>query len=121
MSKLHAATNMLSSPVGVGISVQVYIRCEPAKGFVCHVLASPRPRVWLQMSTATIYAHRFDAANDEATGRIGGDEPDAPAYWKFSVEIARAWEHALAEASTPRTRRVALRSAIVMAPERGGP
>src|SRR6266550_1698352 len=23
------------------------------------------PRVWLQASTATIYAHRFDAANDE--------------------------------------------------------
>ena len=31
------------------------------------------------MSTATIYAHRFDAPNDEATGRIGGDEPDVPA------------------------------------------
>jgi uncharacterized protein len=30
------------------------------------------PRVWLQMSTATIYAHRFDASNDEATGVIGG-------------------------------------------------
>src|SRR3954468_11239297 len=26
------------------------------------------PRVWLQASTATIYAHRFDAANDEVTG-----------------------------------------------------
>src|SRR5438128_1969262 len=34
------------------------------------------PRVWLQSSTATIYAHRFDAANDEATGVIGGSEPD---------------------------------------------
>jgi NAD dependent epimerase/dehydratase family enzyme len=28
------------------------------------------PRVWLQASTATIYAHRFDAPNDEATGLI---------------------------------------------------
>ena len=78
------------------------------------------PRVWLQMSTATIYAHRFDAANDEATGRIGGDEPDAPAYWKNSVDIATAWEQALRDASTPRTRRVALRSTIVMSPDRGG-
>src|SRR5689334_22839649 len=26
------------------------------------------PRVWLQASTATIYAHRYDAPNDEATG-----------------------------------------------------
>src|ERR1700755_2753385 len=37
--------------------------------------AARPPRVWLQMSTATIYAHRFDAANDEATGQIGGCEP----------------------------------------------
>ena len=43
------------------------------------------------MSTATIYAHRFDAANDEATGIIGGSEPDAPKYWEFSVKIAKAW------------------------------
>jgi len=28
-----------------------------------------------EMSTATIYAHRFDAANDETTGNIGGAEP----------------------------------------------
>jgi hypothetical protein len=33
------------------------------------------PRVWLQAGSATIYAHRFDAPNDEATVIIGGDEP----------------------------------------------
>ena len=82
--------------------------------------AARPPRVWLQMSTATIYAHRFDAPNDEATGVIGGDEPDAPAYWKFSIDIARAWERTQAEADTPRTRKVALRSAMVMSPDRGG-
>lgn len=82
--------------------------------------ATNPPRVWLQMSTATIYAHRFDAANDEATGRIGGDEPDAPSHWKASVEIAEAWERTLCAAKTPATRKVALRSAIVMSPERGG-
>ena len=54
--------------------------------------AARPPRVWLQMSTATIYAHRFDAPNDEATGIIGGDEPDAPAHWRFSIDIAKAWE-----------------------------
>ena len=36
------------------------------------------PKLWLQASTATIYAHRFDAPNDEATGIIGGGEPNAP-------------------------------------------
>ncbi len=82
--------------------------------------ASRPPRVWLQMSTATIYAHRFDAPNDEATGIIGGDEPDAPAYWAKSIEIAKAWERTLAEADTPRTRKVAMRAAMVMSPDRGG-
>jgi hypothetical protein len=78
--------------------------------------ASDPPEVWLQMSTATIYAHRFDAANDEETGIIGGDEPDVPDYWGFSVEIAKRWEQMQREASTPDTRKVALRTAMVMSP-----
>ncbi|TXS46396.1 TIGR01777 family protein [Streptomyces sp. uw30] len=78
------------------------------------------PGVWLQMSTATIYAHRFDAPNDEATGVIGGSEPDVPDYWSYSVDIARAWERAQEVADTPHTRKVALRSAMVMSPDRGG-
>jgi uncharacterized protein (TIGR01777 family) len=82
--------------------------------------AARPPRVWLQMSTATIYAHRFDAPNDEATGVIGGGEPDAPAYWARSVAIATAWERALADAPTTRTRKVAMRTAMVMSPDRGG-
>ncbi|NUP24589.1 MAG: TIGR01777 family protein [Streptomyces sp.] len=82
--------------------------------------AARPPRVWLQMSTATVYAHRFDAPNDEATGVIGGDELGVPDYWAYSVEIARAWERAQEEADTPHTRKVALRSAMVMSPDRGG-
>ncbi len=78
------------------------------------------PRVWLQMSTATIYAHRFDADNDEATGQLGGHEPDAPAHWRFSTDIAAAWERTLREADTPHTRKVALRAAVVMSAEPGG-
>ncbi len=81
--------------------------------------ASP-PCVWLQMSTATIYAHSRDRANDEATGIIGGTEADVPAYWAYSVSIARNWEAAQTEAPTPDTRKVALRTSIVMAPGRGG-
>jgi uncharacterized protein (TIGR01777 family) len=82
--------------------------------------ASRPPRAWLQASTATIYAHRYDAPNDEATGFLGGDEASAPSRWRFSIEVARAWEHALDEAHTPRTRKVALRSAMTMSPDRGG-
>jgi uncharacterized protein (TIGR01777 family) len=82
--------------------------------------AARPPRVWLQMSTATVYAHRFDAANDEADGVIGGAEPGVPDYWAYSVRIARNWERAQAEAPTPATRKVALRAAMVMSPDRGG-
>ncbi|GGU91997.1 NAD-dependent epimerase [Streptomyces filipinensis] len=82
--------------------------------------AARPPRLWLQMSTATIYAHCFDAANDEATGTIGGSEAGVPEYWAYSVAIARNWERAQSEAPTPATRKVALRSAMVMSPDRGG-
>ena len=78
------------------------------------------PRVWLQASTATIYAHRFDAANDEATGIIGGAEIDAPDTWCFSIDVARAWENVAMEIPTPRTRLVLMRSAMTMSPDRGG-
>lgn len=85
------------------------------------IAKSPRPpRVWLQASTATIYSHRFDAANDEPTGQIGGSEPGVPAYWKFSIDIAQAWERELAAANTPHTRKVALRSAMTMSHDTGG-
>ncbi|NUR01447.1 MAG: TIGR01777 family protein [Streptomyces sp.] len=82
--------------------------------------AAQPPGVWLQMSTATVYAHRFDAPNDERAGVIGGSEPGVPGYWAYSVEIAKNWERAQEDADTPRTRKVALRSAMVMSPDHGG-
>ncbi len=82
--------------------------------------ASNPPKVWLQASTATIYAHRFDAANDELAGIIGGTEPDVPETWNFSIEVAKRWEQAAAEALTPKTRKVLMRSAITLSPDRGG-
>ena len=84
--------------------------------------AARPPRVWLQSSTATIYAHRYDAANDEATGILAGTatEVGAPDTWKFSAEVSQAWERAADEADTPRTRKVLLRSAMTMSPDRGG-
>jgi uncharacterized protein (TIGR01777 family) len=78
------------------------------------------PRLWLQASTATIYAHRFDAPNDEATGILGGHEPDAPATWNFSIEVASAWERAARDHAPSATRLVLMRSAMVMSPDAGG-
>ena len=95
------------------------VRSTRAVGHAVAQAASP-PRVWLQMSTATIYADRRDAANDEATGLIGGEEPHVPLYWEYSVRIARRWEAAQQELDLPRTRRVALRAAMVMTPDLGG-
>jgi uncharacterized protein len=95
----------------VGSVRTVALAIEPAKR---------PPRVWLQASTATIYAHTYDASNDEASGVIGGREPNAPETWRFSVEVATAWEKALDDALTPETRKVKLRSAVVLSPDRGG-
>ncbi len=82
--------------------------------------AANPPRVWLQASTATIYAHRYDAPNDELTGIIGGDEPNAPDTWNFSIDVAKSWEQAANEIETPQTRKVLLRSAITLSPDAGG-
>jgi uncharacterized protein len=50
----------------------------------------------------------------------GGDESSVPGTWRFSIAVARAWAQALADAVTPRTRKIAMRSAMVMSPDRGG-
>jgi uncharacterized protein (TIGR01777 family) len=78
------------------------------------------PSVWLQASTATIYSHRFDAPNDDRTGIIGGSEPGVPDHWKFSTDVAKAWEAAALATPLDSTRVVLLRSAMVMSPDRGG-
>jgi hypothetical protein len=78
------------------------------------------PKVWLQASTATIYAHRYDAANDELSGILGGGEKYAPDTWRFSIDVAKSWEAAAEEIATPQTRKVLLRSAMTMSPDRGG-
>ncbi len=63
------------------------------------------PALWVNASTATIYRHAEDRPMTEAAGEIGTG---------FSVGIATAWERALFAAELPRTRRVALRMAIVL-------
>lgn len=83
------------------------------------LLAAP-PRLWLNSSTATIYRHAFDRPMDEATGEIGGHEADVPRSWAFSIEVATAWEEAFFAAATPKTRKVALRSSVILSPDRGG-
>ncbi|MGA2499469.1 MAG: TIGR01777 family oxidoreductase [Tepidisphaeraceae bacterium] len=75
------------------------------------------PRVWLNSSTATIYRHSLDQPMDESTGQIGStlEVNDA-----FSIEVATAWERELVAADTPRTRKLALRTAMVFGRGGGG-
>ena len=75
------------------------------------------PPVWLNASTATIYKHTFDQPMDEATGII---EATREAKDAFSIQVACAWEQSLTEASTPATRKVAMRTAMVFAADEGG-
>jgi uncharacterized protein len=75
------------------------------------------PAVWLNASTATIYKHTFDQDMNEATGIISAT-PEAKDA--FSIEVARAWEETLNKAPTPATRKVALRTAMVFAADKGG-
>jgi len=67
--------------------------------------ATEPPAVWFNASTATIYRHAEDHPMTESTGELGED---------FSVGVARAWEAAFFEPGLPATRRVALRTAIVL-------
>lgn len=67
--------------------------------------SSAPPALWINSSTATIYRHAEDRPMTESTGEIGSG---------FSVEVAKAWEKALFADELPATRRVALRSTIVL-------
>jgi uncharacterized protein (TIGR01777 family) len=82
--------------------------------------AAKPPALWLNASTATIYRHSLHRSMDEITGELGGDEPNAPSKWRFSIDVAKSWEQAFFAADTPHTRRVALRSAMTMSPDDGG-
>jgi len=83
--------------------------------------AANPPRIWLQASTATIYRHTYGPPNDETNGILGGNEPGVPETWRFSIDVATAWERAVREVgSLPRTRVVLLRSAMTMSADQGG-
>ncbi len=63
------------------------------------------PPLWINSSTATIYRHAEDRPMTESDGEIGTG---------FSVSVATAWERELFAPDLPETRRVAIRTAIVL-------
>ena len=68
------------------------------------------PRVWLNSSSATIYLHTFDKTMDEN----GAQGATPAAKDTFSIEVIRAWEQAFDAAQLPHTRKVALRTTMVL-------
>lgn len=88
-------------------------------GKALNQVVSP-PRLWMNASTATIYRHALDRPMDEFTGELGGNEQDVPSTWRFSIDVAKHWEECFFAANTPHTRKIALRSAMTMSPNRGG-
>lgn len=78
------------------------------------------PRLWVNAGTATIYRHARDRPMDETSGELGGSEPGAPDTWNFSIDVAKAWEEAFFSTPAPRTRKVAIRSAMTFSPDHGG-
>ncbi len=73
-------------------------------GKVVGKLAEP-PKLWINMSSATIYRHAEDRPQDEETGEIG---------YGFSIDVCKQWERTFFNSNTPGTRKIALRMGIVM-------
>lgn len=73
-------------------------------GRVIEEMETP-PKVWINITSATIYRHAEDRPQDEETGEIG---------YGFSIDVCCRWEEAFFQANTPGTRKVALRLGIAM-------
>jgi len=78
-------------------------------GLAINLCENP-PKLWMNASTATIYRDSYDKKMCEHSGDIGDD---------FSMNIAKSWENAFYSIPNPKTRKVALRTAIVFG-KKGG-
>ncbi|MCB0493087.1 MAG: TIGR01777 family oxidoreductase [Cyclobacteriaceae bacterium] len=68
------------------------------------------PKLWINSSSATIYRHALDRPMDEVNGEIGTG---------FSVDVCQQWEKTFNSIETGSTRKVAIRTAIVLGKNRG--
>jgi uncharacterized protein (TIGR01777 family) len=96
-------------------------------GRVIAALADP-PKVWMNASATALYKrvvdeHRIDLPLDESStlredGQQAGAEPwgSSPG---FMARVVRDWEGAFFASQTPRTRKIALRSGVVLSPAPG--
>lgn len=96
------------------------------------IAASPTPpRIWMNASASSIYRHALgdpDHAQDEFTGEYGDlpgergtrEPANLPETWSFSTDVVHRWEEAFLASNTPQTRKIRLRTTLVMSPDDGG-
>ena len=94
-NKAEIYSSRLDSTTALGVAIA---RCE-----------NP-PRLWINSSSATIYRHSLDRDMDEYTGEAGTG---------FSVDVCQRWEKTFLDSATPGTRKVIIRTAIVLG-KKGG-
>lgn len=85
-------------------------------GEAIRACASP-PRVWCNLSTATIYKHSYERSQDEKSGEIAS-HPEAKD--EYSIQVAQAWEKEFQAWAVPGTRKVILRASMVFGSQHGG-
>lgn len=78
-------------------------------GLAINLCKSP-PKLWINASTATIYRDSYNKEMTENEGEIGDD---------FSMNIAKSWEKAFYSITNPKTRKIAIRTSIVLG-KKGG-
>lgn len=71
---------------------------------------SKLPKLWVQSASATVYRHAEDCPMDEKMGEIGKG---------FSVEVCKAWEQEFFAPLLLKTRRVCLRTAMILGESSG--
>jgi uncharacterized protein len=94
-NKRAILSSRLESTTAIGTAIQ---QCELP------------PKVWINAASATIYAHSENHGNTERNGKIGSG---------FSVDICNDWETCFNELLTPSTRKILLRTTIVLG-KKGG-
>lgn len=72
--------------------------------------ATNPPKLWINASSATIYRHSLDKNMDEYSGEVGSG---------FSVDVCQRWEKIFNSVETKNTRKILIRTAIVLGKKNG--
>ncbi|MCH6258612.1 TIGR01777 family oxidoreductase [Puniceicoccaceae bacterium K14] len=111
INKAHAVINLC------GISVNCRYNAKNRESILKSRIESTRilgkairmcinpPATWINASTATIYRDARDRPMTETTGDMGQG---------FSVEVAKMWEETFNELDLPVTRKISLRTSLVL-------